>query len=197
MALTQGSSSSLTPPAQAQLEACVSFPPLFDARVSLPCRQQRGGAERQLETQSHHAQSALGLPQVGGETTNAKPNCDLLGPLNNWGKKNKKQWGTPPVLWGCTVCFPVERYHKKKKKHNCVLSPARCRPEAPLRSCCPRLPTRENWTRGTRGAKRSFFRKTCLAASCLIIRASRRSMQNSMETSLVSAGDTSFFNGSW
>lgn len=46
-------------------------------------------------------------------------------------------------------------------------------------------------------AKRSFFRITCLAVSCLIIRASRRSMQNSMETSLVSAGDTSFFNGSW
>lgn len=66
--------------------------------MSLPSRQQRGGAERQLETQSHHAQSALGLPQVGGETTNAKPNCDLLGPLNNWEKKKQKT--VPPPSCG-------------------------------------------------------------------------------------------------
>lgn len=115
MALTQGSSSSLTPPAQAQLEACVSFPPLFDARVSLPCRQQRGGAERQLETQSHHAQSALGLPQVGGETTNAKPNCDLLGPLNNWRKKTQNSGGPPPHLVGVHSLFPCRAVPQKKK----------------------------------------------------------------------------------
>lgn len=117
--------------------------------MSLPSRQQRGGAERQLETQSHHAQSALGLPQVGGETTNAKPNCDLLGPLNNWEKKTV----------GLHSLFPcrVVPQHAPTKKHNCVLSPARCRPEAPLRSCCPRLPTRGNWTPGTRGQSATFF----------------------------------------
>lgn len=72
MALTQGSRRYQLHTHTSTCITLVASSPFCDADVSCPSREQRGGVERQLETQGHHAQSALGLLQVRGETTNRK-----------------------------------------------------------------------------------------------------------------------------